>query len=76
MRLVKTTWQHIRRSPYQAGAAVGIMTLTLFVSCIFFLTAAGSAAILSYFESKPQITAFFTDEKKEQEIKNLEEKLK
>lgn len=76
MRLVKTTWQHIRRSPYQAGAAVGIMTLTLFVSCIFFLTAAASSAILSYFESKPQITAFFTDEKKEQEIKNLEEKLK
>ncbi|MBI4999414.1 ABC transporter permease [Candidatus Gottesmanbacteria bacterium] len=75
MKLFKSTWRHIRRSPYQALAAVGIMTLTLFVSSIFFLTAAGSAAILSYFESKPQITAFFTDEKKEQEIKNLEEKL-
>lgn len=76
MKLFKTTWQHIRRYPYQALAAVGIMTLTLFVSVIFFLTAAGSAAILSYFESKPQITAFFTDEKQEQEIKNLGEKLK
>lgn len=76
MKLFKTTWQHIRRSPYQALAAVGIMTLTLFVSSIFFLTAAGSAAILSYFESKPQITAFFTDEKKVEEIANLEEKLK
>lgn len=76
MKLFKTTWQHIRRSPYQALAAVGIMTLTLFVSSIFFLTAAGSAAILSYFESKPQITAFFTDEKSKEEIANLEEKLK
>lgn len=76
MKLFKTTWRHIRRSPYQALAAVGIMTLTLFVSGIFFLTAAGSATILSYFESKPQITAFFTDEKKAEEITNLEEKLK
>lgn len=76
MKLFKTTWQHIRRSPYQVLAAVGIMTLTLFVSSIFFLTAAGSAAILSYFESKPQITAFFTDEKSKEEIANLEEKLK
>ena len=75
MKLFKATWQHIRRSPYQAMAAIAIMTLTLFVSGVFFLTAAGSSAILSYFESKPQITAFFTDEKKEAEIKTLEEKL-
>jgi len=76
MKLVKTTYQHIRRSPYQAIAAVGMMTFTLLVSSLLFLTAAGSAAILSYFESKPQITAFFTEEKKEEEIKSLEEKLK
>ncbi len=75
MKLFRATWQHIRRSPYQAMAAIAIMTLTLFLSGVFFLTAAGSAAILSYFESKPQITAFFTDEKQEAEIKTLEEKL-
>ncbi len=76
MKMFKTTWKHIRRSPYQALAAVGIMTLTLFVSSIFFLTAVTSGTVLNYFESKPQITAFFTDEKQEQEIKNLEDKLK
>lgn len=76
MKVFKTTWQHIRRSPYQAITAIGIMTLTLFVGCLFFLAAAGSSVILSYFEAKPQITAFFSDEKKEVEIKNLEEKLK
>ncbi len=76
MRLFKNTWFHIRRSPYQAMAAVGIMTLTLLVSAIFVMVAVGSAAVISYFDSKPQITAFFSEEKKEQEIKNLEEKLK
>ncbi len=76
MKIFKTTWKHVRRSPYQALAAIGIMTLTLFVSSVFFLTAATSSTVLSYFESKPQITAFFTDEKQQQEITNLEEKLK
>ncbi len=76
MKLFRTTWKHIRRSPYQALAAVGIMTLTLFVSCLFFLVAVGSSVILSHFESKPQITAFFADEKEKKDIDNLEEKLK
>ncbi|MFH0864162.1 MAG: permease-like cell division protein FtsX [Candidatus Gottesmanbacteria bacterium] len=76
MKLFKTTWKHIRRSPYQALAAVCIMTLTLFVSSIFFLVAVGSNIILSHFETKPQITAFFTDEKPEKEITSLQEKLK
>lgn len=75
MKLFKTTWRHIRRSPYQAMAAIGIMILTLFLSSVFFLTATSSAAILSSFESKPQIIAFFTEEKNDLEIKKLVEKL-
>lgn len=75
-KLIKTTWQHIRRSPYQSLTAIAIMSLTLFVALAFFLTALGSQAILNYFESKPQITVFFTDEKKPADIKVLEEKLK
>ncbi|MBI2008660.1 FtsX-like permease family protein [Candidatus Amesbacteria bacterium] len=50
----------IRRSPYQTAAAVSIMTMTLFLACAFFLVAAGSQAILKYFETRPQINAFFT----------------
>lgn len=52
-------WQRIRRSPYQALAAVSIMTMTLFLGSIFFLVAAGSQAILTYFETRPQVNAFF-----------------
>ncbi len=52
----------IRRSPYQATAAIAVMTLTLFLACIFMMLAAGSSAILKYFETRPQINAFFKQE--------------
>src|SRR3990167_3895717 len=35
MGLLKTTWQHTRRSPYQTFAAVLIITQTFFVISIF-----------------------------------------
>ena len=74
--MFKIAWQHIRRSPYQAVAAVLIMTLTFFVASLFFLVLAGSYNVLSYFEKKPQITVFFTDKKTQSEIKDLEERLR
>ncbi len=54
-----SVWSRIRRSPYQALAAVSIMTMTLFLGSIFFLVAAGSQAVLTYFETRPQVNAFF-----------------
>lgn len=54
-----TALQRIRRSPYQALAAVSIMTMTLFLGSIFFLVAAGSQAVLKYFETRPQVNAFY-----------------
>ncbi|MBI4067068.1 ABC transporter permease [Candidatus Gottesmanbacteria bacterium] len=70
------TWQRLRRTPYQSGAAILIMTLTFFVTGIFFVLASFSSSILTYFESKPQVTAFFTDKKDINSIKNLEAQLK
>jgi cell division transport system permease protein len=75
MSLVKTTWKHIRRSPYQAMAAVMIMLLTMFVASVFLMAAYGSSVILKNFESKPQITVFFKDEAKPQDIDSLKQKL-
>lgn len=72
-----TTWQHIRRSPYQAAAAVMIMTLTLFVSINFFLLSLGSSRVLSYLERKPQVIAFFSDTvTTEDQVKDLELQLR
>ena len=51
--------RRIRRSPYQAISAISVMTMTLFMACAFFLIAAGSQAVLQYFETRPQVNAFF-----------------
>jgi cell division transport system permease protein len=71
----KTAWTHIRRAPYQALAAILIMFLTFFVATIFVLTAAGSQAILNWFETRPQVTAFFEDKVTPQQIDILKAKL-
>lgn len=55
------TWQHMRRSPYQAGAAIMIMTLTMFAGIVFFLMTLGSYQLLNYLEQKPQVIVFFND---------------
>lgn len=55
------TWQHIRRSPYQAAAAIMIMTLTTFVGLFFLFISITSQKTLTYLEQKPQVIAFFND---------------
>ena len=75
MKIFKITWRNIRRSPYQAIAAVFVMTLTfLFISFFTFLLS-GSSKAISYFESRPQVTAFFKNEVKQADIDNLKNEL-
>jgi cell division transport system permease protein len=62
IKSITTAWHRIRRAPYQTLAAVSIMTMTLFLAGTFILTAAGSQAILRFFESRPQINAYFKTE--------------
>jgi len=76
MKHFKTTWRNIRRSPYQAFAAILIMTLTFLVISVFTFLLFGSAKIVSYFESKPQVTAFFKNEASQNSITALTEELK
>lgn len=76
MSIVKNTKQNIRRSPYQAIAAIVIMTLTFLVISFVAFLLIGSSKIVSYFESKPQVTAFFRNEAKQSDINSLENKLK
>jgi len=71
----RTAWKHTRRSPYQSLAAVLIMFLTFFIATIFTLAAGGSQIVLRYFESRPQVTAFFKDEISTQQIDMLKAKL-
>lgn len=76
MRAVKTSWKHIRRSPYQSMAAVFITMITFFVISIFAFIILGSSIIVDYLQSRLQVVAFFKDEAKQSDINALEESIK
>ncbi len=61
----------MRRTPYQALAASLVMTLTFFVASVLALVTLGSEQILKYFETRPQVTAFFADTATPDQIENL-----
>lgn len=67
--------RHIRRSPYQAIAATLIMVFTFVVGGVFFLLVYGSSLAISYFESKPQLIIFFSDNTEKTVIDGLASKL-
>ena len=60
-RVLKTTARHVRRAPYQAASAVLVLTIAFFLTSVFVLVVAGSEQVIRYFESRPQVTAFFKD---------------
>ncbi len=64
-------WQRTRRTPYQAVASVFMIFMTLFVLAIFLILAGGLTSLLSYFETKPQLTVFFKDDKNKESIDAL-----
>lgn len=76
MKTVKTTIKHMRRTPYQALAAVFIMILTFLSISVFTFIIFGSSVVIKYFESKPQATAFFKDEATQSDITQLENNLR
>lgn len=76
MGFLKTTWHHIRRSPYQTLAAIFIMMQTFLVISFFTFLIFGSARIISYFESLPQVAVFFKNEAKQENIDALKEQIK
>lgn len=71
MALVKQVLKNLRRSPYQATAAILVLTLTFFISAIFILLAVGSARILNYFQQRPQISAYFKDSAPQEAIDQI-----
>lgn len=71
MKTITTMWRNVRRSPYQALAAILIMSLTFLIVSFFIFILFGSAKVIDYFESKPQVAAFFKDEARQAEIDAL-----
>lgn len=75
MAILKTTWRHTRRSPYQAFAAIFIILQTFIVISLFTFLVFGAAKIISYAESLPQVNIFFKNEAKQEEMDALANKL-
>ncbi|MBU0618745.1 permease-like cell division protein FtsX [Patescibacteria group bacterium] len=72
---ITSSWQQIRRTPYQAIAAIMVLMLTFIASTALTLISLGSVKILQHFENAPQVIAFFAsgidlEESEIAEIKN------
>ena len=76
MKSLKTAWKNIRRSPYQAISAIFVMTITFLAFSMVSIFVFSSTKIVTYFESKPQVTAFFKDQTKQTDIDSLSNSLK
>jgi cell division transport system permease protein len=74
-RIFINTFRNIRRAPYQALAAILVLTLTFLVTDVFVLVLLGSQKVMNYFETRPQVTAFFTDQVSENAILGLKQQL-
>lgn len=61
MKKMNLTLKLIRRSPYQSISALVMTTVTFFIVTIFTLVILGAQNMLAFFESRPQVTAFFKD---------------
>ncbi|OGD86764.1 hypothetical protein A2Z23_02820 [Candidatus Curtissbacteria bacterium RBG_16_39_7] len=75
MALINQTAKNLRRSPYQALTALVIVMLTFFLASRFVLLTFGAQMMLSFFESRPQVSIFFKDSAKEEDIKKIREEL-
>jgi len=75
-RAFEFTKRNIRRTPFQATAALMVMFLTFLALQTFIILAAGSQSTLRYFESKPQVISFFKEGTTSQDVSAIEEALR
>ena len=68
---IETGLRNIRRSPFQAMAAISVLALTFFVTTLIAILVYSSHQVISYFETRPQIIAFLKDEAPAEDIADL-----
>jgi len=72
---LRTAWHHIRRSPIQSFAAIMVMALNFLVATALVVLVLGFNSLLSYFETRPEVTAFLKDEATPAQIDQLKDEL-
>lgn len=70
-----TAWEYMRRSPFQAMAAIMVLANTFFVATILAILIYASNQTIVYFETRPQVIAFLKDDVGGDEIAALQNKL-
>lgn len=56
-----TTWQHIRRSPYQSLVALVVATMTMLIGLVCTYITLSMQRVLTQIDRKPEIIVFFND---------------
>lgn len=72
---MKEIWTSIRRTPYQSLSAFMILFFTLFLSLTLFVSLTFLNSILSYLETKPQVTVYFQTKTPETQIFKVRDEL-
>ena len=75
MSPLKTTWHHIRRSPFQSLIATIAMVLSFFFISTFAIVNSGLSSVLEYFETKPEVTLFLKDGLDKTTVENIQKEL-
>ncbi len=72
---IKSALSNIRRSPFQAIAAILVLAVTFFVATVIGVLIYSSSQVLNYFETRPQVIAFLKNDATDSEINQLRYKL-
>jgi len=76
MKIIKTAFNHIRRSPYQSFLIVIVLAFSFYLISSFTTLAFISQKILGFFEAKPQIIAYLKDAATMEQVEQLKTTLK
>lgn len=71
----KTALGYMKRAPFQATAAIFVLSLTFFVATLVSVLVYSSSQLLNYFETRPQVIAFIKDGSSDTQIADLQHKL-
>lgn len=66
----------IRRTPYQSTAAILVLLITSFMGFMLSMIVFGSNRIIQYFETRPQVTAFFAQTATVGQIQDVSDQMK
>ena len=72
---LKVALDYIRRAPFQALAAISVLSVTFFVGTVIAILVYSSSQLLNYFETRPQVIAFLKQDAVFEEVNTLQSRL-